>query len=124
MEAEEQDKPDTAPDYAAQVAAGAKDPHPYDRLMIEYRKSRKYKEELALINKAIALFQKRLMAKQPQILQRSTAKGTQLKNLSQRIARFTGLADKKGNSLFVPEPIARWQKRKAVVEKKLQKKPK
>lgn len=30
-----------------------------------------------------------------------------------------GLIDKKGNKTYNPEPIGKWQKRKAIVEKKL-----
>lgn len=33
--------------------------------------------------------------------------------------KLTGLADKKGKLLFQKEPLARWNKRKTVVEKRL-----
>jgi hypothetical protein len=42
-----------------------------------------------------------------------------IKRLSTAISKSAGLADKKGNSTFIPEPIARWTKRKTTVMGKL-----
>jgi hypothetical protein len=33
--------------------------------------------------------------------------------------KFAGLRDRKGNSTYLPEPLAKWTKRKQVVEKRL-----
>jgi len=42
--------------------------------------------------------------------------------ISKVLQKSMGLLDKKGESLYRPEPIGRWVKRKAVVEKQLKKK--
>ena len=86
----------------------------YTKLMILYRKQKKYKEELALINKGLAHF------KEYQI-QRSTSKKTSasVKKISSNLNKSLGLTDKKGNSIFEPEPIPTWKRRKTAVEKKL-----
>lgn len=92
------------------------DDFPYDRLMIIYRKLKQYKDELRIINKAIKLYED--FYKKPV---RKSAKQQKLATLSNAFIKSAGLKDKKGNLLYVPEPISRWMKRKAVVEKKLKK---
>lgn len=87
----------------------------YERLMILYRRLKFYKEELKVINAGIKAFEK---LHKPA---GKSAKAKKIAALSQKLLRSTGLADKKGNMLYEPEPIARWKKRKAVVEKKLAK---
>lgn len=94
------------------------DPHPYDRLMISYRKEKKYSDELRIVNRAIAVFQKQLDTIQQNIL-KGNRKRAKILELSKSISRQTGLVDKKGKGLHIPEPIARWQKRKEVIERKL-----
>lgn len=90
------------------------DEYPYDRLMIIYRKLKKYKEELSIINKGIRVFEGHL--KKPL---RKSAKQEKLTTLSNAFMKSAGLKDKKGNLLYVPEPLSRWMKRKNVVEKKV-----
>jgi DNA-binding SARP family transcriptional activator len=85
----------------------------YDRLMIIYRKEKEYKKELAVINAGIKKFEE---------LHQSFIRLTPSKritDLSKKLLKATGLADKKGRPLHDREPIARWRKRKAVVEKKI-----
>jgi hypothetical protein len=41
--------------------------------------------------------------------------------LSAKLNKSLGLVDKKGTKLYSPEPIGKWQKRKKVVNKKLEK---
>ncbi len=84
----------------------------YDRLMIIYRKLRNAKNEIAIIDVAINAYQR--FYKQKVLHSRNR----KIRELSQAVMKTTGLIDKKGNSLFTPEPIARWQKRKALLEKK------
>jgi hypothetical protein len=108
----------TLGDFEAQVKAGVTDPHPYDRLMISYRKEKKYSDELRIVNRAIAVFQKQLDTIQQNIL-KGNRKRAKILELSKSISRQTGLVDKKGKGLHIPEPIARWQKRKEVIERKL-----
>lgn len=90
---------------------------PFDRLMILYRKMKQYKDELRIINKGISLFEKSI--KKP--TRKNSAKSEKLILLSNAFMKNAGLKDKKGNLLYIPEPISRWMKRKVVVERKLKK---
>ena len=84
----------------------------YDRLLILYRKNKELKKEMALINKGIRTFEtfyNKHHKKQP----------TKIARLSAALSKATGLADKKGKSLYAPEPLGRWLRRKAILEKKL-----
>ena len=83
----------------------------YDRLMILYRKDKEYKKELKLINSGIKAFEK---------FYRSRKTGSRkIAEISKKLNKSFGFTDKKGNSLYDPEPIARWKKRKVTVEKKI-----
>ena len=88
---------------------------PYDRLMIIYRKLKKYKEELRIINRGIKLYEN--FYNKPN--RKNSTKQKQLVSLSDAFMKSAGLKDKKGNLLYLPEPLARWTKRKGMVEKKL-----
>lgn len=83
----------------------------YDRLMILYRKNKNPEKELGVINKAIAAFESHY-SKPKKYSKKIIA-------LSSRLEKATGLTDKKGNSLFEPQPLRRWKKRKKTVEKRL-----
>ena len=86
----------------------------YDRLMIIYRQEKNYKKELSVINSGIKTFEKFY----------KTALGKpskKISDISEKLNKAFQLVDKKGNSLYNPEPIDRWQKRKEVVEKKIAK---
>lgn len=85
----------------------------YDRLMILYRQQKMPKEEMSVINKAIRVFEEKFRSKQV----KPTAK---VAALSKSLIRSMGLADRKGNSYFLPQPIAKWTKRKELLEKKQQ----
>lgn len=82
----------------------------FDRLMIVYRKQKEYKKELAVINKALASFNK---------IHGSKTAGKKVTDLSKKLMQMTGLADKKGNSLYEGGPIGKWRRRKLWVEKRL-----
>lgn len=89
------------------------DAYVYDRLMILYRKNKKYTKELSLINTAIKKFTDRFA---------STGKKNQSKkinSLSKSILLSVGLADRKGTPLYQPQPISRWLKRKQTLNKKI-----
>jgi tetratricopeptide (TPR) repeat protein len=109
---------DAAALYEQLVKENISDEFVFDRLMILYRKLKLYKDELRIINKGIKVFE--------DIYKRSTgrksAKQEKLTTLSNAFMKTAGLKDKKGNLLYLPEPLSRWMKRKAVVEKKLIKK--
>lgn len=105
--------------YKLQVKNGEKDPHPYDRLMIYFRKQKEYKEELRIINRGIKVFTDQLKHQQAGMFKGSKSRAS-IEKLSKQISRSAGLTDKKGNLSYLPEPIARWTKRKQTVEQKLQ----
>ena len=90
---------------------------PFDRLMIIYRKLKQYKKELQVINKGIRLFEARHKKHQPK-----SASKKQVTALSNAFMKTSGLHDKKGESLYKPQPIARWLQRKSVIEKKIKSK--
>jgi tetratricopeptide (TPR) repeat protein len=85
----------------------------YDRLMIIYRKNKEYKKEKVVINKAIKAFE--------QFYKKASKPSSSKKivSLSKVFMKSTGLADKKGKLLYQKEPLAKWNKRKTVVEKRL-----
>lgn len=100
--------------YKKQMQLKAFNASVYTRLMILYRKQKRYKEELAIINKGISHFAEH-KAKQSSKKNSSAA----IKKLSKSLNKSLGLTDNKGNFLFDPEPVATWKKRKITVEKKL-----
>ena len=91
------------------------DEFPYDRLMVIYRKLKEYKKELQVINRGIKLFEN--YYKKPAL--RNKDKQQKVATLSDAFIKSAGLKDKKGNLLYTPEPIARWMKRKVVVQNKI-----
>jgi hypothetical protein len=94
-----------------------KDPlqtHAYDRLMILYRQEKNYKKELSTINSGIKTFEKFYKDQ----LGKPSKK---ISEISQKLNKAFHLVDKKGNSLYAPKPIGRWEKRKQRVEKKIEK---
>ena len=82
----------------------------YDRLMILFRKTKNSKREIGIIKLAVNTFEKFYKSKL-----KSTKK---ISEISNRLNRSIGLVDKKGQSIFDPEPIAKWKKRKMILEKK------
>ncbi len=105
-------------EFEAQVKAGVTDPYPYNRLMIAYRKQKKYTDERRVIKRAISVFEAQLKSLQQTVL-KGNRKRSAIAAISEKISKQTGLTDKKGKSLHVPEPIVTWLKRQAVVQKKL-----
>jgi len=84
----------------------------YNSLMKLYRRSKEYKKELAIINKAIKNYEVYYQKQQPK-------HGKKIDDISRKLNRAFGLTDKKGNAVYSPEPIAGWKKRKLVAEKRL-----
>jgi tetratricopeptide (TPR) repeat protein len=87
----------------------------YDRLMIAYRKLKEPRKELNAIKTGIEAFEE---------LYKKSRKTPDKKviQISRALQKATGLLNGKGEALYRPEPIGRWLKRKAVVEKQLKKK--
>ena len=86
----------------------------YDDLMKIYRQQKAYKKELEIINSGIKVYDKFYN-------EHSGNQSKEVKAISEKLNKSFGLVDKKGHKLYNPEPIARWQKRKKVVTKKLAK---
>ena len=91
------------------------DPFPYERLMIIYRKQKLYKDELRVINTGL----KNLREINKQRQQKNIGRNSTISRLSSALMKSSGLIDKKGKLLYEPEPIPKWENRKAVVEKKI-----
>lgn len=106
--------PETAELYVKRVKAYPSDENAWNRLMIIYRKLKEYKKELETINAAIKTTEDRLYKK-------SKTTGKKLAQLSTAIMKATGLADKKGNTTYQPEPLGKWKKRREWVLKRLKK---
>jgi hypothetical protein len=89
--------------------------YPYERLMIIYRKLKRYKAELRVINEGITFFETFHKNKS----QRLFGNDKKIKQLSNALMQRVGLQDKKGKNLYYPEPVEKWRKRRETVEKKL-----
>jgi tetratricopeptide (TPR) repeat protein len=83
----------------------------YDHLMKIFRQVKDYKKELAIINSAIKAYEQFYKSQ-------AMTRSKKISEISQKLNRSFGLTDKEGNNIYNPEPIARWKKRKANVEKK------
>jgi hypothetical protein len=86
----------------------------YDRLMIIYRQEKNYKKELSVINSGIKTFEKFYK-------EQSAKRSKKISEISEKLNKAFHLVDKKGNALYNPEPIDRWQRRRETVEKKMEK---
>lgn len=86
----------------------------YDRLMILYRKLKDPQNELRVVNAGINTFE--------QTYNRThRSPGKRISNLSRALLKATGLVSKKGESLYQPQPLGRWKKRKLTILNKLKK---
>ncbi len=86
----------------------------YNALMKIYRKEKAYKNELAIINSGIKIYEKYYN-------DHSGKHSKQVKAISEKLNKSFGLVDKKGSKLYNPEPIGKWQSRKELVNRKLAK---
>ncbi len=85
----------------------------YNALMKIYRQEKAYKKELAIMNAGIKVYEK--------YYNKHSGKHTkEVDVLSARLNKSPGLVDKKGTKLYKPEPIGKWQKRKEIVNRKLE----
>lgn len=84
----------------------------YDGLMKIYRKQKDLKKELGILNKAIRVFDETFRKKQ-------VAFDRKVVLISKKLLKATGLADKQGENIYRLGELARWSKRKALVERKI-----
>lgn len=113
---EAEEKKDTSvaiKDYEEAIKLNPLAEKAYDRLMIIYRKEKDHKNELHIINAGIKSFENFYKSKK--------SRSKKIADISNKLNKSFGFTDKKGNNVYDPEPIARWKKRKAVVEKKIKK---
>lgn len=106
--------------YEQQTQSGVIDPFPYDRLMIYYRKRKEYKKELQLITHGLKVFSDHFNKQKDRVFETARSRAS-VKKLSDKISKLAGLSDKKGNSNYLPEPLARWTKRRQTVQGKIKK---
>jgi hypothetical protein len=106
--------------YEKNIKRKMADSFPFDRLLVIYRKQKRYKDELRVINRGIEVFTGQVEKEQQRMLKRIKNK-SQLKKLSTVLGKRTGLMNKKGNDLYLPAPVDRWLKRKETVQNKLKK---
>ena len=90
----------------------------FTRLMVLYRKQKKYKEELRVIKKGIQVFSDQHKKQLEENLSEKKNR-SEIVKLSNAFMKGAGLVDKKGKDVYYPEPINKWMKRKTVVEKKI-----
>jgi len=114
MEAEKTDPSSAIEIYNGILKTDPLQIHAYDRLMIIYRQEKNYKKELSVINSGIKTFEKFYK-------EQSGKRSKKISEISEKLNKAFDLVDKKGNSLYTPEPIDRWQRRRETVEKKLEK---
>ena len=84
----------------------------YDKLMKLFRRSKEYKKELSIINKAIKAYEAYYKKHKP-------THSKTVDEISKKLNKSFGLTDKKGNAVYDPEPLGKWKKRKLIVQKKL-----
>ena len=91
------------------------DPHhepAYNRLMIIYRKEKEPAKEFQLVKKAIKVFEEMYATA-------SKTKDKKVSRLSHALLKAAGMVDVKGKPVYEPEPLAKWKRRKTILEKKL-----
>ena len=107
-DAENSEQPETAIELYQQALKQDKlNEYAYNRLMIIYRKLKDKKKELKVIDDALKAYKQFYKSK------KRTSKS--ITDISNKLNKSFGLADKKGNLLYSPEPIATWEKRKELL---------
>lgn len=113
QDAESNQQPEQAIElYKKAVKEDSVNEYAYDRLFVIYRKLKQYKEEAKAIKAGIKAFENLYKKKS------KFSRSKKVTEISNALLKSTGLADKKGNHLYDPEPIGKWKKRLIIVEKK------
>ncbi|MFN2439495.1 MAG: tetratricopeptide repeat protein [Chitinophagaceae bacterium] len=86
---------------------------PYNRLMIIYRKTKRFKDELRVLDKALDIFKTHYDDKK-EIFKRQNTVG----KLSKALLKSLG-GDKESIEKSYPQPIPKWMIRRKTVEKKM-----
>ena len=109
----EQDFAHAAELYEKEIKRHPLKTYAYDRLMIIYRKLKRYKDELQVVNRGIKAYENYFKTRSEKLM----AKHKQLTRLSKALIKSTGLNGK--NHEYFPEPLNKWRKRKELLAKKL-----
>jgi DNA-binding SARP family transcriptional activator len=88
---------------------------PYHRLMVIYRKKKEFRKELAVIKSGLKTFLEFYKSRKP----KNAAGNTKVSKLSRSILKSTGLLTTEGKQVYQEGPVAKWEKRKKVVESKI-----
>ncbi len=107
-EMEKQDKEEAIKEYKKIAALYPLNEKVYDRLMILHRQLKMPKDELFWINKAIRAFEEKFKTAR-------VKPSPKIVSISKSMIRSMGFADKKGKAYYLPQPIARWNRRKALL---------
>jgi hypothetical protein len=94
-----------------QLVARSYNEYAFNRLMILYRKGKQYAQEIATARRAIRALQQHLSHRRKRLSGKAA-------HTSKALLRSLGLTDRKGNSLYQPDPMPRWIKRITTAEKK------
>lgn len=117
-QAEEEPDPGKAAEYYEQaIKQEPLEEWPYHRLMVIYRKSKNYKEEARVIDKAIRVFTDYYEEKSGKLF----AGNKKLEQTGKALLKSLQSKGKKVES-YLPEPVPGWIKRKQLVEKRAGKK--
>jgi tetratricopeptide (TPR) repeat protein len=100
--------------YEQNIKENYADEFAFERLMIIYRKQKKYGDEIRVINRGIQVFRRNIEDHLKQSLGRHVD-GKRLETLSNAILKKSGLNKE---DLRFPDPIDKWIKRKEIVEEK------
>lgn len=84
----------------------------FDKLIRLHRDLKEYPKELAVINKAIRVFEDAEKKRQPKY-------NAKINSLSKALLKATGLADEKGKNIYQSPELKRWKKRREMVMKKM-----
>lgn len=101
--------------YEEMIASGNPDPFPFTRLMILYRKEKRYKDELRVIDSGIEALTKDIEEKREKKLA-DHGNMNKLKQLSAAFLKSAGY--KKDSGVLLPAPVPSWINRKKLVEEK------
>ena len=105
--------------YEKEIAANCKNLLPYQRLLVLYRRQKKYKQELAVLTKGIHCLEEQLAEHKDTLFSKKPQRN-KIMRLSKALAQKIGLLDKKGKELLPPQPLEKWIHREKLVRKKMQ----
>jgi tetratricopeptide (TPR) repeat protein len=118
-EAEANGQPELATElYEKELSKGYNDLVPYERLLVLYRRQKKYRQELQVLSKGIKLLEDQLSDRQKEVFAKNRQR-TKLLRLSRTLAQKLGLLNRKGDHVLLPQPLEKWVNRKKTVQKKI-----